>query len=93
MLEFMAMILLPAVPEGTKEWRSGRKSGERGVKMVTKLQGYKVTRLQGYKVEPETAEPEFERVPSRSLLIMARLGEWNECQLPALCNVLTLQRF
>jgi hypothetical protein len=73
-----------------------RKSGERGVKMVknvTRLQGYKVTRLQGYKVEPETAEPEFERVPSRSLLIMARLGEWNECQLPALCNVLTLQRF
>jgi hypothetical protein len=60
---------------------------------VTRLQGYKVTRLQGYKVEPETAEPEFERVPSRSLLIMARLGEWNECQLPALCNVLTLQRF
>jgi hypothetical protein len=53
MLEFMAMILLPAVPEGTKEWRSGRKSGERGVKMVrnvTRLQGYKVTRLQGYKV-------------------------------------------
>jgi hypothetical protein len=60
---------------------------------VTRLQSYKVTRLQGYKVEPETAEPEFERVPSRSLLIMARLGEWNECQLPALCNVLTLQRF
>ena len=87
------MILLPAVPEGTKEWRVGRKSGERGVKKVTKLQGYKVTKLQGYKVEPETAEPEFERVPSRSLLIMARLGEWNECQLPALCNVLTLQRF
>jgi hypothetical protein len=98
MLEFMAMILLPAVPEGTKEWRSDRKSGKGELKWlqsykVTKLQGYKVTRLQGYKVEPETAEPEFERVPSRSLLIMARLGEWNECQLPALCNVLTLQRF
>ncbi|MFZ0615167.1 MAG: hypothetical protein WAN16_01780, partial [Chthoniobacterales bacterium] len=45
MLEFMAMILPLAVPEGTKEWRSGRKSGERGVKMVRN-----VTRLQGYKV-------------------------------------------
>jgi hypothetical protein len=37
-----------------------------------------VTRLQGYKVDPETPEPEFERATSRSLLIMARLGEWNE---------------
>jgi hypothetical protein len=37
----------------------------------------KVTRLQGYKVEPETTEPALENAPSRSLLIMARLGEWN----------------
>jgi len=29
----------------------------------------------------ETPEREFEKVPSRSLLIMALLGEWNECLL------------
>jgi len=61
MLEFMAMILLPAVPEGTKEWRSGRKSGERGVKMVRN-----VTRLQGLALRywewenvPEKTQNEF----------------------------------
>jgi hypothetical protein len=32
-------------------------------------------------VEPETLEPEFEKAPSRSLMIMARIGEWNECLL------------
>jgi hypothetical protein len=49
--------------------------------------------LQGYKVDPEIPEPEFEKAPSRSLLIMARLGEWNECLLPARFNVSTLERF
>jgi hypothetical protein len=37
--------------------------------------------LKGYKVEPETLDPEFEKAPSRSLMIMARLEEWNECLL------------
>ena len=37
--------------------------------------------LQRYKVDPETPESEFEKEPSRSLLIMARLGEWNKCLL------------
>jgi hypothetical protein len=49
--------------------------------------------LQGYKVDPETPYPEFEKPPSRSLLIMARLGEWNKCLLSARCNVSTFQRF
>jgi len=49
--------------------------------------------LQCYKVDQETPEPEFEKVPSRSLLIMARLGEWNKCLLSARCNVSTFQRF
>ena len=49
--------------------------------------------LKGYKVESETPEPEFDMMPSRSMLIMARLGEWNECLLSALCNVSTLQLF
>jgi hypothetical protein len=44
-------------------------------------------------VEPETPEPEFDMMPSRSMLIMARLGEWNESLLSALCNVSTLQLF
>ena len=34
-------------------------------------------RLKGGKVDPEI--PEFEKAPSRSLMIMARLGVWNEC--------------
>jgi hypothetical protein len=55
---------------------------ERGVKMVRN-----VKRL---KVNPETTEPEFEKVPSRSLLIMARLGEWNDFLLSARCNVSTV---
>jgi hypothetical protein len=37
--------------------------------------------LERYKVDPETPESEFEKAPSRSLLIMARLGEWNKCLL------------
>jgi hypothetical protein len=49
--------------------------------------------LKGYKVESETPEPEFEKAPSRSLMIMARIGEWYDCLLSARCNVLTLQRF
>jgi hypothetical protein len=49
--------------------------------------------LKGYKVDQETPEPEFEKSPSRSLLIMARLGEWYDCLLSARCNVSTLQRF
>jgi len=39
--------------------------------------------LKGYNVTPETTEPEFEKVPSRSLLIMARLGEWNVSVTPS----------
>jgi hypothetical protein len=61
------------------------RSGERGVKMVRN-----VTRLQGGSGKPE---PVFEKVPSRNLLIMARLGEWNKCLLSARCNVSTFQRF
>jgi hypothetical protein len=49
--------------------------------------------LQGYKVDQETPEPEFEKVPSRSLLIMARLGVGNDCLLSVLCNFSTLQLF
>ena len=49
--------------------------------------------LQGYKVEPETTEPAFEKVPSRRLLIIARLGEWNDFLLSPRYNVSTLQRF
>jgi hypothetical protein len=49
--------------------------------------------LKGYKVEPETPEPEFDMMPSRSMLIMARLGECNDCLLSALCIVSTLQLF
>ena len=62
-----------------------RKIRERGVKNVEALKGYKV--------EPETTEPGFERVPSRSMLIMAHLGEWNECLLSARFNVSTLPPF
>ena len=41
-------------------------------------------------MDPETPEPEFEKVPSRSLLIMAWLGEWKStcCQ-----HVVTFQPF
>jgi hypothetical protein len=46
--------------------------------------------LQRYKVDPETTEPEFEKVPSRSLLIMARLEKWNDFLLSARCNVSTV---
>jgi hypothetical protein len=49
-----------------------------------------VRRLQGGSGKPE---PVFEKVPSRSLLIMARLGEWNKCLLSARCNVSTFERF
>ena len=49
-------------------------------------------KLQCYKVDPETPLPEFEKAPSRIMLIMARFGEWNECLLSAHFNVLTLQR-
>jgi hypothetical protein len=43
-----------------------------------------VETLQGYKVDPETPDPEFEKPPSRSLLIMARLGELYKCAVSAL---------
>jgi hypothetical protein len=48
-------------------------------------------RLKGGKVDPEI--PEFDKAPSRSLMIMARLGEWNERLLSARCNVSTLLTF
>jgi hypothetical protein len=72
---------------------TARIPGGKGLKKLEKLQGYKVTRLQGYKVDPETPEPELEKEPSRSLLFMTRLGEWNECLLSPRCNVSTLLTF